>query len=601
MDFYYKLFPFKSLFNIDDNTLTAWFALVIVVVFLGFLLWLLWVTRRLRRRLQAFVKTFSEDDIIKDKFFSDRWKEYKNSFINFSNERKTDDFSYEYFNEKNLLASNTRLRIITSIPATLVGLGILGTFVGLTYGISNFDTTSTEEIKGSIETLLGGMGTAFISSIYGMSFSIIFTFVERYQTDSLHNSVHNFCYMLDRKFLISKDDERKLVMNRQESFMKDMFLFKDDSNNEIKPGNVFRDLYKESVKQSVALQTFSTDLANLIEAGFDKIINDPDKGVVHELTELKAEIINLGSKLQDPASEMTQNVVKELEHSMAKMVEEFKASMSGSQKAELENLTNLLGQAGSSLNDFPSKLEIMTDNLDTNFRGLQEVVQQISQKTLEQSEESTGQMRQQVEEMSEILKTRVGDLQSNQEVLMSKQTKNLEVSESLLSSFNVSIDKLNSLSNEVNDTVSTFMEVQDELKSASVQLRGMTENMLSSSHSFKEAQRKFAEQSDDFLENNAQTIIEIQRSLSQASDLSQSYSEKFSIIESGLQNIFKEIESGLDNYSSTVGESMDSFLGKYSDALNSAAKSLTGAANKQEDIMEELVEQLSRLQTNRIK
>ena len=538
------------------------------------------------------------DEIEEDKFFSERWRDYKESFIDFSEERKTDDSSYEYFNEKNLLASNTHLRIITSIPSTLVGVGILGTFVGLTYGISGFDTTSTQEIKGSIETLLSGMGTAFVSSIYGMTLSIIFTFIERFQTDSLHQSVHRFCYMLDRKFLISKDDERKLVMSRQESFMKDMFLFKDELDNEVKPGNVFRDLYSESVKQSNALQSFSTDLADLIEAGFDKIINDPDKGVVHELTQLKAEIKTLGSKLQDPASEMTQNVVKELELSMKKMVEEFKSTISGSQKEELENLTNLLGEAGSSLNGFPSKLESMTENLNLNFRGLQEVVEQISQKTREQSEASTEQMRRQIDEMSEILKTRVGDLQINQEVLMEKQAKNMEVSESLLSSFNGSIERLNALSDNVTDTASTFMEVQAELQSASKQLQGITENVLGSSNNFKEVQRKFTEQTDDFLKNNAQTIVEIQKSLTQASELSESYSEKFGVIESGLQGIFEEIESGLSDYSNAVGESMESFLGKYSEALTKTAGSLASAASSQEGIMEELTEQLDSLKQN---
>lgn len=600
MDFLYKLFPYNSLFSNDENTLTAWWVMIIIVIFLYYIFSLIKVTVLLRRKLQKLVKNFSEDIIRKDKLFSEIWNDYRRSFIDFDDERKTDNFSYDYFNEKNLLASNTNLKMINSVPTTLVGLGILGTFIGLTYGISNFNTGSTEEIKGSIETLLSGMGTAFISSIYGMLLSIIFTFFEKVQIHSLHTSLHKLCYYLDRKFLISKDDERQLVMKRQENLLKEFFIYRDESGNEVKPGNVFRDIYGESLKQSVALQTFSTDLANLIEAGFEKILNDPDNGVVHELNELKSEIVNLGSKLQDPASEMTQNVVKELEITMSKMVEEFKVSMSGSTKTELENLTALLGQAGTSLNDFPNRLEKMTENLNTNFLGLQEVVQKISQQTLEQSQESTGRMREQVEEMSGMLQTRVGELQSGQEVLMNKQTENLEVSENLLSSFNMSIEKLNKLSNEVNDTMLTFMDVQVELKSASTQLKGITDNVLTSSDSFKEAQIKFSDQTNGFLKNNAATILEIQNSLSQARELSQNYSEKFEIIESGLQKIFKEIGTGLENYRDTVGESMETFLGKYTEALTKTAESLSGAASKQEDIMEELTEELSKFHSTRV-
>ena len=513
MDFIYKLFPYKSLFQFDGNTLTAWWVVVIVCIFLFYIFRLLNVTRRLRKKLELLSKNFSVDLIKKDKLFIQVWKDYQESFIDFNGGKKTDEFSYDYFNEKHLLSANTNLKLLNSIPATLVGFGILGTFIGLTYGISNFQTSSTEQIKGSIETLLSGMGTAFVSSIYGMLLSLIFTFFEKVQVNSLQNAIHELCYYLDRKFKISKEDERDIQLIRQEKLLNEYFVFKDESGHNVKPGNVFRDVFNETKKQSVALQSFSTDLANLIEAGFEKILNDPDKGVMFELQSLKSEIVNLGSKLQDPASEMTQNVVKELEVSMAKMIEEFKISMSGSTKTELENLTTLLGQAGSSLTDFPSKLELMTENLNQNFKGLQEIVQQISQQTLLQSEQSTEQMRKQVEEMSEILKDKVGDLQIGQEVLMTKQTENLQVSESLLTSFNSSIERLNNLSNQVNETVSSFSKVQGELNSASGQLKIITDNVLSSSNSFKDAQVKFAQHSNEFLKNNASTIDEIQKSL----------------------------------------------------------------------------------------
>lgn len=600
MDFLYKLFPYKSLFQFDGNTLTAWWVVVIVAIFLFYVFRLLNVTRRLRRKLESLSKNFSEDLIKKDVLFTQVWKDYQESFIEFNGGKKTDEFSFDYFNEKQLLSSNTNLRLINSIPATLVGFGILGTFIGLTYGISNFQTNSTEEIKNSIQDLLSGMGTAFVSSIYGMLLSLVFTFFEKAQVNSLHNSIHRLCYNLDKKFKISKEDERNIELKRQERLLSDYFIFKDESGNDVKPGNVFRDIFIETRKQSVALQSFSTDLANLIEAGFEKILNDPDKGVMFELQSLKTEIVNLGSKLQDPASEMTQNVVKELETSMAKMIEEFKVSMSGSTKSELENLTTLLGQAGSSLTDFPSKLELMTDNLNQNFKGLQEVVQQISQQTLLQSEQSTEQMRKQVEEMSEILKDKVGDLQVGQEVLMTKQTENLQVSEKLLGSFNSSIERLNELSNQVNETVSSFSKVQGELNSASGQLKSITENVLSSSNSFKEAQLKFAQHSNEFLKNNASTIEEIQKSLKQAKELSTEYSSKFEIIEKGLQGIFQQINTGLVDYRDTVGESVESFLGKYTEALTNTAKSLSGAASKQEEILEELTEQLSKLQNRRM-
>lgn len=610
MEFLYKLFPYKSLFQFDGNTLTAWWVVVIVVIFLFYVFRLLNVTRRLRKKLETISENFSEDQIKKDVLFSQVWTDYQESFIEYNGGEKTYEFSYDYFNEKQLLTSNTNLRLINSIPATLVGFGILGTFIGLTYGISNFQTNSTEEIKSSIQDLLSGMGTAFVSSIYGMLLSLIFTFFEKVQVNSLHNSIHRLCYNLDKMFKISKEDERTIELRRLERLLNEYFIFKDESGNDVKPGNVYRDIFNENRKQSVALQSFSTDLANLIEAGFERILSDPDKkelqSILIQLKEstdlmkitIKTEIQKLGNKLQDPATDMIEKMLNDLKSSLGEMVKDFNKSVSGSAKDEIENLTKLLGQAGGSLNDFPNKLQEMTDKLNENFKGLQDIVKEISKQTLEQSEDSTRKMKEQVEQTTHLLGNKIGDLQIGQEVLMTKQTENLQVSESLLNSFNASIERLNELSNQVNETVSSFSKVKGELNSASGQLKSITENVLSSSNSFKEAQLKFAQHSNEFLKNNASTIEEIQKSLKQAKELSTEYSSKFEIIERGLKNVFDELDKGLRGYQENVEVSTASYLQKYSDSLTVAAKSLADAGSKYEDTAEMLTEQLDKLSRN---
>ncbi|MNO26205.1 Chromosome partition protein Smc [compost metagenome] len=55
-------------------------------------------------------------------------------------------------------------------PAVLVSLGILGTFIGIVIGLLDFDA---HDIKNSIEGLLDGLKTAFITSLMGMSLSIM--------------------------------------------------------------------------------------------------------------------------------------------------------------------------------------------------------------------------------------------------------------------------------------------------------------------------------------------------------------------------------------------------------------------------------------------
>lgn len=58
----------------------------------------------------------------------------------------------------------------THLAGLMVTVGILGTFVGVFWGLFNFDT---QDITNSVPTLLDGLKTAFITSIAGLSANIV--------------------------------------------------------------------------------------------------------------------------------------------------------------------------------------------------------------------------------------------------------------------------------------------------------------------------------------------------------------------------------------------------------------------------------------------
>lgn len=468
--------------------------------------------------------------------------------------------------------------VLDLIPSTFTTIGILGTFAGIAFGLSSFDP---DKIEKSIPPLLEGLKTAFYASIAGIVCSIIFS----KRISFLKNKYEKGVLSAETKAIIKLTEEVEELRND--------FITTNELGNSIKAGNLLRDLYNESLKQSNALQTFSSDLALTISEGFEQILNNPNEGVVAELKLVKIEIENLGKKLQDPATDMTQSIVKDLQESMGKMIEDFKTSMSGDTKNEMEGLAKILGQAGGALSDFPDKLQNMTENLNSNFKGLQEVVSQISQKTLLQSEDSTNAMKRQVEEMSEIFKSKVGDLQKGQQSLLSEQSKNLQVSEELLSAFNTSIENMNGLSLGVNESIINLNKAQSELVNIISSFRNSSQEINSSTSKFGDSQLIFSKYSNEFLENNSSVIEEIQNTLITAKDVSADYAQKFEIIEKGLKDIFENITIGLNDYQKTVASSLESYLGKYSEALTNTAQSLAGALSKQEDILEDLTEQLS--------
>lgn len=84
----------------------------------------------------------------------------------------------EYINE-DLLDAVGSAHFNSAVSGTLTGLGILGTFLGLTLGMSSFSGNDIFTISDNIGPLLDGMKVAFHTSVYGIFFSLVFTFVYR--------------------------------------------------------------------------------------------------------------------------------------------------------------------------------------------------------------------------------------------------------------------------------------------------------------------------------------------------------------------------------------------------------------------------------------
>lgn len=87
----------------------------------------------------------------------------------------------EVFTTANLGEGIVGSRLLMATPAILTGLGVLGTFVGLAMGIGGLDLSSQNinNLNQSIAPLIQGCSTAFITSVWGVFASILFTVLEK--------------------------------------------------------------------------------------------------------------------------------------------------------------------------------------------------------------------------------------------------------------------------------------------------------------------------------------------------------------------------------------------------------------------------------------
>lgn len=80
----------------------------------------------------------------------------------------------------------------SGISGTLTGLGILGTFLGLSMGLGSFTGDDIYTISDNVGPLLSGMKVAFHTSVYGIFFSLIFNFIYRSIMSDAYEKLERF-------------------------------------------------------------------------------------------------------------------------------------------------------------------------------------------------------------------------------------------------------------------------------------------------------------------------------------------------------------------------------------------------------------------------
>lgn len=119
----------------------------------------------------------------------------------------------EYINED--LLDRVGMNFFNSgVSGTLTGLGILGTFLGLSMGMGAFSGDDIFSISDNVGALLSGMKVAFHTSVYGILFSLVFNVVYRSIMSDAYETLNTFLKVFRQTAqpVALKEDENAATM-----------------------------------------------------------------------------------------------------------------------------------------------------------------------------------------------------------------------------------------------------------------------------------------------------------------------------------------------------------------------------------------------------
>ena len=252
-----------------------------------------------------------------------------------------------------------------NMPAIMTGLGILGTFVGLTLGLYtlNLNSTGADGLQTQINNLISSSGTAFITSLFGILFSLAYSWKLSSFKDTFFTS---YAEVVD--YLYSKLP-----------YLSESQLLIDSVNT----------LHGQTNSINDSLELYATTLGSSLSSNIGDVIEEK---LIPKYDTLNENLLGLNKKMEDLATNFS-----EFHKITSNSVGEALVSGVGS---EIETLGNTLQQFSEGLiaheNERKATLEGLQSSMDTMMKNTEGLSNSIFES-----------MKQQYEHTSQIMENKI--------------------------------------------------------------------------------------------------------------------------------------------------------------------------------------------------
>lgn len=603
MDTLEAFFPFRDFLGPLKLAVTPWFVSLILFGFVACSARLYLRLAALRQRVMEFSGNTTDQPHEGKDFLHKAWSDYQQTFfLSEDGLKKTISDAEEYFGTKTLLGKQVNLRFWTALPGLFLGLGILGTFLGLTLGIEGFDSSDSDTIQKSIDGLLGGMSTAFLTSLYGMTVSLLFNFFEKEQFKRTSDAIHDLCLTLNKEYRLSQADAlrsedsrrwrvlkamlvdgtddgevlpshvlRDLLGNANEqtkalkSFPTDLgdavwqllrlLLVDKDDGTDILPSHVLRDLLGNANEQTRALKSFSTDLADgiMISTQTIEMMGDQvgksigtnlENAIIPAIVSLTDAVEELRNEKQESSGEFIARIVDDLGETVTEALEQVNTTFTANTVKQMEDLASAVSAAGASFSTVPALIEESMQNVRDGMEARTHAFLEASKTAIEH----------------------LGGI-------VEQYTATAEKTETMFLAFNQTIANLEDASGKVGAGVTTLSAHMKVLQDSSAALERVTSSL--------------EEHVDEFGEKQRDSLDAFGQSLRQAEQMVRTNAEHIKEIEAGLASVFGQIQDGLTSYRDTTKESINEYLSTLARESSTSIRSLAGCLEELRDTLED--------------
>ena len=291
------------------------------------------------------------------------WSEYLNNLF-FADGRYHNASNVEdYINEETVIYGPGRSSFAEALPGLLTSLGFLGTLIGLAKGLSGFNMSDSAAVQDSIVTLIPGMRYAFMTSIFGVVGSVLFTLITRAVYGSTEHTLTQFYSAMSRHAgVLSVDPMTQIAIYQQEQTALIKTMAKDLNGK-------FTDTITEAIAKAVDplnqtmkgfVNGISKEQARLIDAVLSRFIERMNDS-------LGGSLVRFGQVLDDTSRLQRENC------------EAVRASLSGASDAfnDLEEMRRIIHDMLDGVAGYVEQLNATREQTDEAYMRVTSAVEQM--------------------------------------------------------------------------------------------------------------------------------------------------------------------------------------------------------------------------------
>ena len=371
----------KTVFGLDHGGFNLIIYLGIIVLFIiGVIRCILPVVRNrgvLRRAIRSIRSNgdskynWQEDRFLGKGSLFAHWSEYlSNLFFAegvYHNASNVEDF----INEETVIYGPGRTAFSDALPGLMTSLGFLGTLVGLWQGLSGFNMTDSAAVQNSIVTLVPGMRTAFLTSIFGVIGSVLFTLITRAVHGSTEHTLTDFYGAMSRYAGVrSVDPMTQIAIYQQEQTALIQTMAKDING-----------AFTENIAEAVhsAIEPLNQSFHNFVTINTKdqmRFIDAVSQRFVERLDQsLSGQLRAFGDVLSETSRLQQENCVI------------VRASLAGTKEAvaELEDMRGMVTDMVSRLSAYVRQLDDFRQKTEEAYQRVASTIQQLDQVSRQQS------------------------------------------------------------------------------------------------------------------------------------------------------------------------------------------------------------------------